>query len=227
MPQTQTNEPIPRRNRRRRTSHMSRQEYANKFNGCWRKSVEAIFEASACLIEAKNDLDPHEFEAMLDEDLLVSGSSARKLMLIAQKEVLCAHVHKLPPHWGTLYELTKVEDARLLAAFEADEINPNMERKDAVALKPSRRSRRRSQGDDADDHDDADADDASDPAHHQDLRRLFREAFGEGHHNFRSEGVALLDDNGRRTVAQFNNSAAAKLVAKLINLAMIRLFATD
>ena len=77
---------------------LSRQEHANKFNGAWRKPVEAIFQASSYLIEAKRELEPQEFEAMLDEDLLVSGSTARKIILIAQNQLLCAHVHKLPPH---------------------------------------------------------------------------------------------------------------------------------
>jgi hypothetical protein len=140
---TQTNgqQAIPRNRRaERRTSRQSRQYHAEYFNFCWKKSGETIIESSCALIAAKADLDPHEFEAMLDHDLVVSGSTARKLMLIAQKEVLCAHVHKLPPHWGTLYELTKVPDAVLLAAIEDGTVNPEMERKDAIALKPPRGS---------------------------------------------------------------------------------------
>jgi hypothetical protein len=142
MPSTQTNgHATPRNHTRQRTPRLSRQEHANKFNGAWCKSVEAIFEASTCLLEAKRDLPPHEYEAMLNEDLAVSGSTARKLILICQNAVLCAHGHKCPPHWRTIYELCQLTDQRLQEAIEADLINPDMERKDAIALKPPRQQR--------------------------------------------------------------------------------------
>jgi hypothetical protein len=130
------------REARHMQQHTTRQEHASKFNGAWRKSVESIFEAASYLIEAKRALEADEFEAMLDEDLLVSGGTARRIICIGQNQVLCSHVNKLPPHWGTLYELSQLTDQRLRAAIEADDINPSMERKDAVALKPQRRSRR-------------------------------------------------------------------------------------
>jgi hypothetical protein len=143
MPQRQTmaQRRLAVRQQRSQQRAMSRQEHASKFNGAWRKSVEAIFEAASFLIEAKRELEADEFEAMLDEDLLVSGGTARRIICIGQNQVLCSHVNKLPPHWGTLYELSQLTDQRLQAAIEADDINPNMERKDAVALKPPRRSR--------------------------------------------------------------------------------------
>jgi hypothetical protein len=39
------------------------------------------------------------------------------------------HVRHLPPSWGTLYQLTKVEPAVLKAAIKDGRVNPKMERK--------------------------------------------------------------------------------------------------
>jgi hypothetical protein len=43
-------------------------------------------------------------------------------------------MYDLPPSWGTLYELTKLDDDTLLALIEDDTINPKLERKQAEAL---------------------------------------------------------------------------------------------
>jgi hypothetical protein len=118
------------------SSHkLSRQEHANRINGAWRKTVEGIFETSAFLIAAENELSTKEFGAMLEEDLLMERSVATKIKLIGGKKALCAHVHKLPGRWGTLYELSKVKDDVLLAAIEDGTIHPKMERKEAETLR--------------------------------------------------------------------------------------------
>jgi hypothetical protein len=44
------------------------------------------------------------------------------------------HVSHLPPSWGTLHELTKVEPAVLKAAIKDGRVNPKMERKEVAAL---------------------------------------------------------------------------------------------
>ena len=69
------------------------------------------------LIEAKEELDRDEFEALVRLRLDFDASVARKLMRVAGDRTLCAHVHKLPPCWSSLYELSKLEDDALEAAI--------------------------------------------------------------------------------------------------------------
>src|SRR5262249_55047396 len=48
---------------------------------------------------------------------------------------LCAHGHKLPPCWTTLYELSKLTDDVIIAAIADGRISPKMQRKNAGALR--------------------------------------------------------------------------------------------
>jgi hypothetical protein len=131
-----------------RPNARTRQEYAmlireewREVGAGWRQSVKGILNTGTCLKEANEELDADEFEAMLSEDDLgFTAPTARKLILIAANQTLCAHVHKLPPHWGHLYELSKADDARLLAAIEDDTVHPEMSRQEAMDLVPARRS---------------------------------------------------------------------------------------
>jgi hypothetical protein len=125
------------------TSRLSRQEYAMRIRHAWQKTVEGIIEAGVCLVEAKKTLDHGEFEKMIEEDLPFTASTARRLMSIARNPVLAnrAHVHALPAHWGTLYELGKLKKEVLLALIEDETVTPKMEREEAIALrKPASRS---------------------------------------------------------------------------------------
>jgi hypothetical protein len=45
------------------------------------------------------------------------------------------HADNLPPSWGTLYELTKLDDQQFSQALASGAINPGMERKDVAALR--------------------------------------------------------------------------------------------
>jgi hypothetical protein len=60
--------------------------------------------------------------------------SLRQKMLYNQ--TLCAHVHKLPSCWSTLYELSQLKDNVLKAKLADGTISPRMLRKEALALKP-------------------------------------------------------------------------------------------
>jgi hypothetical protein len=121
-------------------ARLSRQEHANRINGAWRKTKEVVFETGRHLLEAKAQLDKHEFEVMLNEDLLMSRSTATKLMGIASNKILCSHVKKLPASWATNYELSLLKDEVLLANIENGKIHPKMERWQAEALRnPARR----------------------------------------------------------------------------------------
>lgn len=115
------------------------QDYAELINGTWRKSAEAFFITGQYLIEAKEELTRDEYSALLKLRLDFDTSTAKKLICIAHNRILGAHVHRLPPCWSTIYELTKLEDDALRAAFSEAKISPKMMRKDAIALrKPSK-----------------------------------------------------------------------------------------
>ncbi len=60
-------------------------------------------------------------------------STAQRLVKIARDNRLIdrSHVNVLPPDWGTLYEITKLSDAELEAAFDGRVIKPDMRRQDA------------------------------------------------------------------------------------------------
>ena len=45
------------------------------------------------------------------------------------------YVSDLPQSWGTLYELTKLDDEQIVAGIKAGEITPDMTRADASALR--------------------------------------------------------------------------------------------
>jgi hypothetical protein len=73
---------------------------------------------------------------MVEADLPFGPRSARMLMAIAANPVLSdrKHVSDLPPSWGTLYQLSRLPEDRLLAAIESGEVTPGTERRAAVRL---------------------------------------------------------------------------------------------
>jgi transposase len=112
--------------------------HADRINAAWGKQVESILEIGRYLIEAKEELSKDAFEAMCQSKLSFNGSTARRLIVIGNKSVFCAHVHKtpipLPASWGTLYELSKLDDATLRAKIADGTVHPNLERTDAVRM---------------------------------------------------------------------------------------------
>jgi hypothetical protein len=109
-------------------------DFAALINTTWRKGATAIIETGRLILAAKAELDRDVFDSLLKLRLDCGDSVARKLLRIADNEIICAHGHKLPPCWTTIYELTKVKADALKAAFADGTIHPGMERKDAAAL---------------------------------------------------------------------------------------------
>jgi N6-adenosine-specific RNA methylase IME4 len=120
------------------------QQWAERITASWQKSVEGIFDTGKLIIQAKEDLTKHgEFIAMVKSQLPFSDRTARRLMAIAADQRLSkrTHVSVLPPHWGTLYELTKLDDEQFEAAIADGTINPGMERRDITGrLKQEKRA---------------------------------------------------------------------------------------
>src|ERR1700694_3128979 len=95
-------------------------QWTAKICSVWQSGVDSIFECGRLLSAAKADLPHGEFQNMISRELPFGPPTARKLMAIASDTRLAnrAHVHVLPPHWGTLYELTKLDDDALAQKFE-------------------------------------------------------------------------------------------------------------
>jgi N6-adenosine-specific RNA methylase IME4 len=112
----------------------ARSEWADRITAAWRTSVEGVIEVGRLLAEARKALDHGEFTAMIDRDLPFKARTAQRLMKIADDERLSnpTHVSLLPPHWGTLYELTKLTDAQFAAKVASGQIHPELERRDVV-----------------------------------------------------------------------------------------------
>jgi hypothetical protein len=74
------------------------------------------------LVEARDALYG-EFEAMVESDLPFGKRTAQRLIAVVEDERLTSatHVSRLPPSWGTLYELSRLTDEQfergLSAAF--------------------------------------------------------------------------------------------------------------
>ena len=89
--------------------------WAERITEAWQSTLHGILETGRLLIAAKEGPDrlPHgEFEQMVATDLPFGASTAQRLMAVARDHRLskAAHVQLLPPHWGTLYEITKLPD---------------------------------------------------------------------------------------------------------------------
>ncbi len=122
-------------------------DYAQAITESWQQSVEAIFETGRLLNAAKDALTHGEFTPMVNESLPFGPSTAQRLMKIAADKRLQNRntVQHLPPSWGTLYELTKLDDTAFEHRITDGTIRPDMERRDiATAVKATRRSARES-----------------------------------------------------------------------------------
>jgi hypothetical protein len=117
--------------------------WAPKIHGEWRKSIEGILGVGRQLIAAKEACEEGEFlrlfkgsDKAIDEHLPFDRTTGFRLIAIAENDVLSdvAHVQHLPQSWGTLYELTKLDDETLLAGIKAGEITPETTRAQAAAL---------------------------------------------------------------------------------------------
>jgi hypothetical protein len=117
--------------------------WAPKIHGEWRKSVEGILGVGRQLIAAKEECEHGEFlrlfkghENAVSDPLPWGDRTARMLMELAVHPVLSNRkfVSDLPQSWGTLYELTKLDDETLIAGIKAGEITPETTRAQAAAL---------------------------------------------------------------------------------------------
>ena len=118
---------------------ISRGDWVDRITNAWGAAVESVFAVGRELAEAKASLEHGNFEAMIKDDLPFSASTARRLMTIADDARLqnVHTVHDLPASWGTLYELTKLEDPEFEKAMTEAKIRADMTRADAAHLRTS------------------------------------------------------------------------------------------
>lgn len=118
--------------------------YARWINCEWGKSVTAIVDVGKALAQAKRLCEHGEFlrlfkghDNAVSEPVPFSERTAERLMSIAMHPVISnpTHVSDLPQSWGTLYELTKLDDEQIVAGIKAGEITPDMTRAQASALR--------------------------------------------------------------------------------------------
>ena len=105
--------------------------WAERITACWRQSLDGIFATGRLLAEAKEALPHGEFRAMCADRLPFKPRMVQMLMAIAKDQRLtnAQYVAHLPPSWGTLYDLTRLDDAALDARIADGTINPAMDRK--------------------------------------------------------------------------------------------------
>lgn len=120
-------------------------DWAARISSCWRESLDAIFTAGRLITEAKSALSHGEFRELISKKLPFSARTAQRLMAIAADGRLsdATHVSLLPPHWGTLYEITRLDDDQFEKRIQDGTIRPDMDRKDiATAVKQTVRMTR-------------------------------------------------------------------------------------
>lgn len=105
--------------------------WADRIAACWRQSLDGIFATGRLLAEAKEALPHGEFRAMCADRLPFKPRMVQMLMAVANDARLsnAQYVAHLPPSWGTLYDLTRLDDATLDARVRDGTINPAMDRK--------------------------------------------------------------------------------------------------
>lgn len=115
--------------------------FVDEINSIWRKGAGDFIRCGQLLSDAKAELQPDAFSAMVKSKLAFDRSVGVRLMKIADKAMLCAHAHSLPPCWTSLYELARLDDDILKAKLADGTIHPGMQRKDAAALRKPKQAK--------------------------------------------------------------------------------------
>ena len=112
----------------------TRNQWAERISDAWCEATSgmlaAIFSIGQDLIYAKGELEHGEFIAMTESDLPFGRRTAQMLMAVARDDRLTKtnRGSLLPPHWRTLYELTRLDNATFERMLDDGTIRPDMER---------------------------------------------------------------------------------------------------
>lgn len=93
-------------------------------NEKWSESAKSIIEMGKYLAELKPKLGPKELNKKARADYGISNSSVNKLIKLSQHPILSnpEYADKLPPAWGTLYELNFIPHDILLEKLGKNEL---------------------------------------------------------------------------------------------------------
>jgi len=124
---------------------VERAVFVRRIREAWSASVAGVVGVGRVLVEAKENL-PGEFGVMIERDLPFGQRTAQMLMAIGRHAVLSDpnHGSRLPSSWRTLYELSRVEPDRLLAAIESRRVHPEMHQFEARMLSGDTKAKARS-----------------------------------------------------------------------------------
>jgi len=118
-------------------------QYAERIRAAWRQSVEGVLEAGRLLRQAQEELSADFYKRLVDAELPFTRRTAERLIAICKDERITTHVSDMPTHWGTLYELTRLDDDTFAARMEDGTICADMERKDiSTTIKQQARATR-------------------------------------------------------------------------------------
>lgn len=100
----------------------------------WRKNVASIVQTGKLLNQAKDELACDDFAVL---KVPFEPRVSQMLRRIAANLILSSPTNfsSLPPCWRTLYELTKLSDARLRAALADGRIHPGLKQKEVRLLR--------------------------------------------------------------------------------------------
>ena len=134
-------------------NHRTPDEWAEVIRGDLARSVEGIVAAGQHLTEAKaTTFATYGYGEWLDwvgRELPIGPRAVQHYMKIAGHALLsdAKYTSQLPPAWGTLAELSKLEPPRLHDAIEAGRVTPELQQKQARALVAEYRIRETADGD--------------------------------------------------------------------------------
>jgi len=111
----------------------SPEEWAGIIRADLSQAVLGFIMAGQHLRDARQQIEYGKWEIWLREDVGISRSTAYSLMAISEHPMLAdvQCIEHLPPSWGTLYELSRLEPPLLEAAIDAGDVHPDLEREQA------------------------------------------------------------------------------------------------
>ena len=111
-------------------------EWAELVRADLARSVEGFVAAGRHLAAAKEQIPHGEWLPWIGRELPIGDRAVRMLMALAEHPVISnrKYTSDLPPSWGALYELSRLDAPALDAAIAEGRVNPELQQKQARAL---------------------------------------------------------------------------------------------
>jgi len=120
------------------TTPTTPREFADAIGAAWRETTEGVLRTAGLYHQARRQLGDSAWADLL-ANVPHAISTARRLAIIGRWHETHAGwlpTGQLPPHWGTLYALSRVPEAELRSALSVGKVHAGMERSEAEALVP-------------------------------------------------------------------------------------------